>query len=100
MSYEWRKFRDEIIIRDNGCDMALEDYIITPSKKRGIIIHHINPCTVEDFEDISKLMDPNNVVCVSYRTHRFIHYGTDIPEYCESIFVEDRKPNDTCPWRN
>ena len=90
---EWRRFRNEIIIRDNGCDLAHEDYTI----QGRIIIHHINPITADDIlKRKSLLFDPDNVVCVSHSMHEAIHYG-DI-----SLLPEDyipRQPNDTIPWR-
>ena len=104
-STEWRLFRDKIIIRDNGCDMAMPGYYITPAfsdrrlkgREDYIIIHHINPLTIDDvYKRSEALFDPNNVVCVSPRTHRAIHYGDKslIPqEYIE------RRPGDHCPWK-
>lgn len=90
---EWRRFRNEVIIRDNGCDLAHEDYSI----QGRIIIHHINPITADDIlKRRSPLFDPDNVVCVSHNMHEAIHYG-DI-----SLLPEDyipRQPNDTIPWR-
>lgn len=107
-SYEWRNFRHKIIVRDSACDMALIDYPIFSQRRSknskeysGIILHHINPCTIDDFlGDFSKIMDPSNIVCVSYKTHRLIHYGIleDIDLRVASSFSE-RQPNDTCPWK-
>lgn len=92
-SREWRQFRNKIIVRDDGCDMGLEDYPIAGR----IILHHINPLTVEDFENQSDaLFDPDNVICVSENTHQAIHYG-DISLLPAPPIV--RAPNDTCPWR-
>lgn len=92
-SPEWKRFRKEIIVRDNGCDLALEDYPIVI----GVIIHHLTPLTIEDIENRSDLVfDPENVVCVSHRTHEAIHYGD------RSLLPRDlveRRPNDTCPWK-
>ena len=103
-SPEWRSFRSMVIIRDNGCDMGMPGYDIVPmikgKKLRGrddyIIIHHINPLCVDDiYNRSSAIFDMNNVVCVSPKTHRAIHYGDArlLPqEYAE------RKPGDHCPW--
>lgn len=92
-SNEWRRFRKEIIIRDNGGDMALEDYQIVV----GIIVHHIVPLTIEDIENRSdRIFDPENVVCVSHKTHEAIHYGDE--RLLPRLLVE-RRPNDTCPWK-
>ena len=91
-SPEWKAFRRQVIIRDNGCDLACEDHDIVGK----VIIHHINPITPEEIESASPLlMDLDNVVCVSYDTHQAIHYGD------ASLLPKDyipRAPNDMCPW--
>jgi hypothetical protein len=93
-SPEWRRFRDEIIIRDNGCDLGCLDREL----RERIIVHHINPISVEDVINRSpKVFDPENVICVSHNTHEAIHYGN------EDLLVKnpiERRPNDTCPWRH
>ena len=38
-SEEWKSFRREIIIRDNGCDLGVEGFDITGTF---IVIHHIS----------------------------------------------------------
>lgn len=104
-SSEWRRFRDSIIVRDEGCDMGLRDFPITDWIIRNgitirpkIIIHHINPLTKDDIICHSdSLLDPENVICVSDRTHKAIHYG-DLEFAKPKEFVE-RTPFDTCPWR-
>ena len=91
-STEWKKFRRDIIIRDEGYDLAHKDF---PIQGR-IIIHHLNPIRPEDLEnDIDLLMDPNNVVCVSNDTHNAIHFGVD--DIVRSDYVE-RRPGDTTLW--
>lgn len=90
---EWRKARDRVIIRDNGCDLGIEGREI-----RGkILIHHMNPITKEDILNRSEyLLNPEYLICTIKRTHDAIHYGD------ESLLAKDpieRKPNDTCPWR-
>lgn len=93
-SKEWEKVRNEVIIRDNGCDMGLKGY---PIKGR-CIIHHINPLTLEDVQNNSeKMLDPNNLVLVSKSTHDAIHYGDDT--VVKEKKVVERVPFDTCPWR-
>lgn len=93
-SVEWKRFRQQIIIRDNGCDLGDPD---RPIKGDRIIIHHINPLTIEDLEDRSNaIFDPNNVICTSYNTHQAIHFSD------ESLLPQDpieRSPGDTCPWK-
>lgn len=90
---EWKRFRREIIVRDNGCDLACEGYEIIGK----ILIHHINPITVEDImRRDSKIFDPENVISVTLNTHNAIHYGDETLLMTGPI---ERKPNDTCPWR-
>lgn len=91
---EWKRFRRDIIIRDNGCDLGIEDRLIGGT----IILHHINPISVSDIrnKNIQVLLNPENVICVSYNTHNAIHYGD------ESLLIGnliERSKNDTCPWR-
>lgn len=92
-SPEWRRFRDRIIIRDNGCDLACEGYEIFEP----IIIHHINPITYDDILNRAPcVFSPENAICVRDRTHKAIHYG-DVPLPMNDLTV--RSPNDTCPWK-
>lgn len=92
-SYEWKSIRRKIIIRDNGCDLGCAGYDI----RSNILIHHINPITIDDILNRDpKVFDQNNLICTSHGTHNAIHYGTDI---CEITYTE-RKPYDTCPWRH
>ncbi len=98
-SPEWIHTRDIIIARDDGCDLGVEGcYIVRDTKykhKQKILIHHINPITIQDILNRSdKLFDPENLISLSLKTHNYIHYGT---EYNESPYVE-RTPYDTCPW--
>lgn len=92
-SKEWKSFRQQIIIRDYGCDLALDGYTIYGK----ILIHHLNPITVKDVTDRSSaVFDPDNVVCVSFDTHNAIHYGD------ASLLITlppERTKNDTCPWK-
>lgn len=93
-SKEWKDFRKTIIIRDSACDLAIPGREI----KYGILIHHIEPITVFDIEtrNVSKLLNPDNVITTVKRTHDAIHYGDETILYLEPV---DRKPNDTIPWR-
>ena len=93
-SREWKRVRDEVIMRDNGCDLGIDGYEI-----RGkILIHHMNPITSEDIHRVSDyLLNPEYLICVAHRTHNAIHYGD------ESLIVTspiERTQNDTCPWRH
>lgn len=92
-SSEWLKFRDKIIIRDGGCDLAVDGFEIYGS----IIIHHLNPITYDDILNRNPcVFDPDNVVCTKLSTHNAIHYGDET--LLPKIQVE-RTRNDTCPWR-
>lgn len=92
-SYEWKQCRRDIIIRDNGCDLGCEDFEVHGR----ILIHHINPITVDDIVNRnSKVFDPENLILTSHNTHQAIHYGN------EDLLVRapiERSKNDTSPWR-
>lgn len=93
-SKEWKDVRDHIILRDNGCDLGVPGREIYGER---IIIHHINPLTLEDIERHSdKLLDPENLITTVHNTHNAIHYGDS------SLLILDpivRTKNDTCPWK-
>ena len=92
-SPEWRRFRPEIIVRDNGCDLACEGYEIFGK----ILIHHINPITAQDILNRNpKVFDPENVITTVHNTHNAIHYGDENLLITEPI---KRSRNDTCPWK-
>lgn len=93
-SPEWKHIRDQVILRDNGCDLGIEDRQIFGR----VLIHHMNPIKQKDitrFSDI--LMDPEYLICVSHETHNAIHYGD------ESLIIPsepiERQPFDMCPWK-
>ena len=93
-SPEWKRLRNQIIIRDGGCDLACDGYDIYGK----VLIHHLNPITVEDVLARSrKVFDPDNLVCVSHNTHNAIHYG-DVDLLVTGPII--RTKNDTCPWRH
>ena len=92
---EWLEARDKAIIRDEGCDMAFPDYEI---RGRIIIVHHINPITIDDIRNRSyKLFDLENLITTAHGTHNAIHYGDE--SFLIGQTVVTRKPNDTCPWK-
>lgn len=92
-SYEWKSVRNEIIVRDLGCDLGIEDRQIFGR----ILIHHMNPISLKDISDATKfLLNPEYLICVSHDTHNAIHYG-DIGLAKKDLI--ERKPNDTCPWK-
>lgn len=92
-SSEWKRVRDQVIIRDLGCDLASEGYEIGGM----IIIHHMNPVVLKDLlELVPEIYNPDYLVCTSHRTHNAIHYGDKrlLPPT-----VIQRSRNDTCPWK-
>lgn len=92
-SPEWKRFRRDVIIRDNGCDLACEGFDIVGK----ILVHHIDPITIEDvLNRHPKIFDFENVISTTLNTHNAIHYGD------ESLLVVapiERSKFDTCPWR-
>lgn len=93
-SEEWKKVRRQVIIRDNGCDMADDTHPI----QNHIIIHHMNSITEKDIlERNPVIFDPEYLICVSLRTHNAIHYGDE--NYIRNKEIIERRPNDTCPWK-
>jgi hypothetical protein len=92
-SLEWKNFRRRVIIRDEGCDLGIPGYEIHSR----ILIHHINPISIEDIWNRSScIFDMDNVICVSHETHNAIHYGDG--QYLSTVPIE-RRPGDTCPWK-
>ena len=92
-SKEWKQFRNEIIIRDNGNDLGVDGFQIGGK----IIIHHINPITIADIRNGSPVvLDPENVICVSHRTHEAIHFGSE--DLLVDYFTTSRRPGDTKLW--
>lgn len=93
-SEEWLRVRDQVILRDNGCDLGIEGREIYGR----ILIHHMNPITVDDIAKRSKyLLDPEYLITTVKNTHDAIHYGD------ESLLIKmpiERTRNDTCPWKN
>ena len=93
-SKEWKHIRDQIIFRDNGCDLGVEGYDIYGK----IIIHHMNPIVIDDIRHNSEfLLDPEYLICTTLSTHNAIHYGDY--NLIDSSPIE-RKLNDTCPWKH
>lgn len=91
-SMEWRRIRDSVILRDEGMDMAFEGRPIFGK----VIVHHIQPLTIQHFEsDSSLIYDTDNLVCVSHKTHNAIHYG-DAKLLAHPM--KERRPGDTKLW--
>ena len=90
---EWLRVRDEVIVRDNGCDLGIAGREIYSR----ILVHHMNPITREDILRRSEfLLNPEYLICTIKNTHDAIHYGD------ENLLIKDpveRTKYDTCPWR-
>lgn len=92
-SAEWKRTRDIVIARDMGCDLGIADMVIYGR----ILIHHMNPITMDDIrEGNDALLDPKNLICVSHDTHNMIHYGTADKK---DILTAQRTPDDTILWK-
>lgn len=92
-SQRWKSVRDSVIIRDNGCDLGIDGCEIHGK----IIVHHMNPITIEEIEsECEELFNINYLISTSMETHNAIHYGN---ERNLKNKVINRFKNDTCPWR-
>jgi hypothetical protein len=91
-STEWEAARTPVIIRDDSCDLGDKDRIIYSR----LIVHHINPITIEDIElGRACVFDPDNLISTTHNTHQAIHYGD------KSLLVrlpQDRRKGDTYLW--
>lgn len=92
-SRKWQNLRSQVIIRDDGCDLGIDGR----QMDNYIVIHHMNPISMEDIEEERDIVfDPEYLICCSSRTHKAIHFGD------EKLLLRDpivRRPNDTCLWR-
>ena len=90
---QWLKVKQQVILRDEGCDMGHPDFPIYGK----ILIHHINPITIDDLIQRNPcIFDLDNLVCVCLNTHNAIHYGDSTLLKLPPV---ERRANDTCPWR-
>lgn len=91
-SWEWKRARDYVITRDNGCDLGIPGYEIYS----GLLVHHMNPISMDDIEHGEDwIIDPNFLITTSLQTHNAIHFGD------ESLLPRgpvERKPGDTKLW--
>ena len=94
-SSEWKRVRNEVIVRDNGCDLGCDGFPIGGR----IIVHHLNPITADILRrKDSMLIDPEYLICVSHDTHNAITYHDT--KYLERFRpLTNRTKYDTCPWR-
>lgn len=91
-SREWKMTRDNVILRDNGCDLGVPDRPIEMDP----LIHHINPMSANDIIHGEEwILDPEYLITTTHRTHNAIHYGAD--SLTPPVVVQ-RKPGDTKLW--
>lgn len=91
-SHEWKRIRDEVIIRDNGCDLGIPGREIHDR----ILVHHMNPIRVQDLVHFNEdILNPEYLICVSQQTHNAIHFGDE--RHLPRELVE-RQPGDTKLW--
>ena len=91
-SFEWKQARDLVIFRDDGCDLGIPGYEIHTE----ILIHHMNPMTVDDIIHGEEwIFDTNFLITTTKTTHNAIHYGVENP-YPRTVI--SRNPNDTKLW--
>lgn len=93
-SPEWLDIRAQVIVRDNGCDLGIKGREIGSV----IIVHHMNPITIEDvLNHDPKVFNPEFLISAEDMTHKAIHYGN------ADLLIKDvieRSKYDTCPWRH
>jgi len=71
-SREWKRIRDQIIVRDNGCDLGVPGFEI----HSGLLVHHMNPVSIDDLKHNEDwAIDPTFLITTSLRTHNAIHFG-------------------------
>lgn len=91
-SREWRRVRNDVIIRDGGCDLGIIGMDIFDR----IYVHHMNPITVDDIENnYDLLVNPEFLICTSFNTHQAISYGNKNNLYRLPI---ERRKGDTKLW--
>lgn len=92
---EWKRIRRQVILRDEACDLGHPDFSLGDAPA---YIHHINPITMEDIIEMRPCVyDLNNLITTSFNTHQAIHFGDASKLILPPV---ERKPNDTCPWRD
>lgn len=88
----WKSVRDQVIVRDEGCDLGVPGHIIHDR----VLVHHMNPITVHDLTDFNPdILNPEYLICVSTRTHNAIHFGDESQLPQELV---ERRPGDTTLW--
>lgn len=92
-SREWRRVRDQVIVRDGACDLGMPGFEIYDT----IYVHHMNPITIDDIENnYDLLINPEFLICTSFNTHQSITYGSK-----KNLFTlpRERRKGDTKLWK-
>lgn len=88
-SQRWKDVRLKVINRDMAFDLGVFGLYIYDK----VIVHHINPITIEDIVNESEsIFDKDNLITTSLDTHNRIHYSMK-----EEPIVE-RRAGDTILW--
>lgn len=91
-SWEWKNVRQQVILRDNGCDLGIDGYEIHTE----ILVHHMNPMSPQDvIHEEAWILDPEFLITTTKNTHNAIHYGDR--SLLRTPFVA-RQPGDTKLW--
>ena len=91
-SSQWRHLRQHVIARDNGLDLGIEGYEIFS----GIVVHHLNPMSVEHIASgDASILDPEFLITTTHQTHNAIHYGD---ETLLTRPLVERRRGDTQLW--
>lgn len=92
MSQEWKRIRDIVIVRDEGCDLGVPGFEIHDR----LLVHHMNPITAQDLKVFNEdILNPDYLISVSVGTHNAIHFGDEnqLPQG-----MVERRPGDTTLW--
>jgi len=91
-SSEWKRIRQQVILRDNGCDLGVPGFEI----HRQLLVHHMNPmCSDDILHGEEWVLNPEYLITTTHKTHNAIHYGD--ASLLPKPFVS-RKPGDTRLW--
>lgn len=92
-SSEWKRVRNEVILRDNGCDLGIEGYEVN----KRILIHHMNPISINQVLNRDPIIfDPEYLISTTHATHNAIHYGDE--SILTNYIPVERTPGDTRLW--
>lgn len=91
-SREWKHVRNDVIVRDNGCDLGVRGHEI----QGNVLVHHVNPMDSDDLIHGEEwILNPEFLVTTTHSTHNAIHYGD------RSLLprpLVERQPGDTKLW--